>query len=103
MSETNESFYSIKVISFSGKKNDWDAWEEKFLAKAKRKGYKGILMGTNWIPQDSKILDPTVDADKIKIEIREKNEIAYSKLILTTNSSSRWIQEKALVKLRSTL
>jgi hypothetical protein len=86
MSGTNDSFYSIKVISFSGKKKDWDAWEEKFLAKAKRKGYKGVLMGTNQIPQDSEILDPTVDTDKIKIETREMNELAYSELILSMDT-----------------
>ena len=74
MSETNDSLYSIKVISFTGKKKDWEAWEEKFLAKAKRKGYKDILLGKQEIPLDSKDLDPSKDDDKVKIEIREKSE-----------------------------
>ena len=43
MSERNE--ISIKVIGFSGKKKDWVTWEEKFLSKAKRRGYKDLLLG----------------------------------------------------------
>jgi hypothetical protein len=66
MSETNDSYYSIKVISFNGKKQDWDTWEENFLAKAKRKGSKGLLMGKLKIPQDTNTLDLTKDADKVK-------------------------------------
>jgi hypothetical protein len=61
-------------------------------------------MGTNWIPQDSKILDPTVDADKIKIEIREKNELAYSELILSmdTRESAGKIAFNILKRSKST-
>ena len=36
---------AIKVIIFSGKVKDWLMWEEKFLAKNKKKGYKEILTG----------------------------------------------------------
>lgn len=36
---------SIKVIPFSGKAVDWPVWSEKFLARARRKGYKNILLG----------------------------------------------------------
>ena len=32
MGEHDET--SIRVILFSGKKQDWSAWEEQFLAKA---------------------------------------------------------------------
>ena len=86
MSETNDSTYSLKLITFSGKKRDWDAWEEKFLAKAKRKGYKELLQGKLTIPVDSDVLDSDDDEDKEKIEIQEKNELAYGELILSMDT-----------------
>ena len=36
---------SIKVIPFTGKAIDWPVWSENFLAQARRKGYKKILLG----------------------------------------------------------
>ncbi len=80
--KTTETYGSLKVPLFSGKKSDWDAWEEKFLARAKRKSFKAVLLGKEKIPTDVEVLDPTKDADKIKIDIKEKNEIAYGELIL---------------------
>ena len=47
---------TIKVIEFSGKKSDWFVWESKFLARAKRKGYKGLLLGKSKFPRKVKIL-----------------------------------------------
>jgi hypothetical protein len=82
MSETNDSYYSLKVITFSGKKRDWDAWEEKFLVKAKRKGNKELLQGKLTVPSDSEVLDPDDDEDQAKIGIQEKDELAYGGLIL---------------------
>jgi len=43
---------SIKVIPFSGKAVDWPVWSEKFLARARRKGYKKILIGKVVVPDD---------------------------------------------------
>ena len=43
---------AIKVIIFSGKVKDWSMWEEKFLAKSKKKGYKGILAGKVKVPKE---------------------------------------------------
>ena len=42
MSEVREE--TIKVVTFDGKKSSWPAWEEKFLARAKRRGYKDLLL-----------------------------------------------------------
>jgi hypothetical protein len=45
--ETRSEYYSIKsVVSYNGKKKDFAAWEEKWLAKAKHKGYKEVVLGT---------------------------------------------------------
>ena len=48
MTEAAET--SIKVISFSGAKKDWEIWKYKFLARASRKGYKDLLTGKEAIP-----------------------------------------------------
>ena len=32
---------TIRILPFSGKKEHWAVWKEKFLARAKRKGHKG--------------------------------------------------------------
>jgi hypothetical protein len=44
---------TIPVILFSGKKGDWSAWEERFLAKARRKCFKNLLLGRENIPVSS--------------------------------------------------
>ena len=36
---------SIKVIEFTGA--DFKIWSKKFVARANRKGYKGLLEGTD--------------------------------------------------------
>jgi hypothetical protein len=35
----------IRVIGFGGEVIDWPVWEEEFLARSRRKGYKKILLG----------------------------------------------------------
>ena len=74
---------SIKVIQFSGKQKDWAVWEEKFMARAKRKGFKDLLLGKTTIPKTSEVLDEKSDDDKKKIKIRDLNDLGYSELILS--------------------
>jgi len=59
---TNSDDRAIRVISFSGEQTDWSYWEEKFLARAKRKGYKGVLLGTVAVPKDSDTIDENTAA-----------------------------------------
>jgi hypothetical protein len=73
---------SIKVITFYGKKKEWRAWEEKFLARAKRYGYKELLLGLKEIPKASE----EVDAEGAKI--RDLNELGYSDLTLSMDTDS---------------
>ena len=42
-------------IEFSGKQSDWDGWFEKFLVRAKRKGYKKLLLVTERVPTQEQI------------------------------------------------
>ena len=48
-----DSTASIKIIPFSGKKADWPVWSEKFLARAKRRGYRDHLLGIVETPTDA--------------------------------------------------
>ena len=53
---------TIKVIVFSGKKEDFtDYWEDKFLACASRRGFQELLTGCKLeeLLKDSTILDAT--------------------------------------------
>ena len=81
---------SIKVIPFSGKAVDWPVWSEKFLARARRKGYKKILLGKEVVPDDATDLTTIIDADerKKKEKVRELNEDAYEDLILSINGET---------------
>ena len=81
---------SIKVIPFSGKAVDWPVWSEKFLARARRKGYKKILLGKEKVPDDATDLNAIIDADekKKKEKLRELNEDAYEDLILSINGET---------------
>ena len=81
---------SIKIIPFSGKSVDWPVWSEKFLARARRKGYKKILTGKVKIPSDSEDLSSERDATvkKEKEKLRDLNEEAYEDLILSISGET---------------
>ena len=89
---------SVKVIPFSGKRKDWAAWEEKFLARAKRKGFKDVLLGREEVPADIKedgtpneIAGETAEGKSL-LKARERNELAYGELVLamdTTKSAGK--------------
>jgi hypothetical protein len=90
MTESTNNFSSLRVAPFDGKKKEWITFEEKFLARAKHKGYKDVLMGKLIIPTDDLVLDPVYNEGFIKN--RDMNELAYSDLILlmdTTESTGR--------------
>ena len=50
---------SLKVIAFSGKQDDWKFWEVKFLARARRKGFRETLLGKETIPKNDENLTST--------------------------------------------
>ena len=76
---------TIRVIPFCGKVDEWPIWSEKFLAKAKRCGFKDILLGKLSIPKADEEFDEVSDIEKkMKMaKIIELNEIAYTELILS--------------------
>ena len=84
---------SICVIGFIGKTSDWEGWSEKFKARAKRKGYKNMLIGREMIPTESEyqgaIARPdTADSKDIK-KRSELNEEAFEDSILSINHMTK--------------
>ena len=77
MDDTEKSM--IKIAPFSGKQSDWSVWREKFMARAKRKGYKDILLGNTKVPAESETL---TSADKVKLAARKANNTAFEDLLL---------------------
>ena len=84
---------TIKVIRFSGKKEDWVYWESKFLARARRKKYLDVLRGTISPKTEEEFSKITKESEKaLEEEIREKNAYALEDLLLsiqTDNSKGR--------------
>ena len=61
---------SIRIVTFTGKRNDWRQWSKKFLAVAEKREYRSIL---------------ETDADKLDIKVDQKkkmNSLAYNDLLL---------------------
>jgi gag-polypeptide of LTR copia-type len=84
--ETTSAETSIKVIVFSGKSSDWIAWEEKFLARAKRRGYKELLLGKKEIPKEGEVFTKEDEVEKLKL--KDLNELGYSDLMLSTDTTT---------------
>ena len=70
---------AIKLAPFTGKQTDWSVWREKFIARARRKGYKETLLGKTEVPAELVTLEAT---DKTKIGARKANNTAYEDLLL---------------------
>ena len=79
---------SIKVIEFTGKDKDWKIWLRKFLAQANRKGYKGLLTGSDNIPTEAEselAVGETNDAEKKTRKLWKLNELAFEDILLSIN------------------
>jgi hypothetical protein len=77
-------------LSFSGSKDEWPTWSEKFLAKAKRYGIKDVLLGKVLTPKSSEVFDKNKDEGKRMLRIIDFNEMAFTEpaLIIDVRSSS---------------
>ena len=73
----------ITIIPFDGSTKQWKIWSMKFLAQARRKGYKDILTGKETVPNDN-APTPLSDADD---KLRKLNELAYEDIILSMDGS----------------
>ena len=82
---SNTEIKAICVLEFSGKKSDWEGWSEKFLARAKRKGYKQLLLEKAKVPTESEITGGDSEVKKQG----EFNEEAFEDIILSINHTTR--------------
>jgi hypothetical protein len=79
---------TIRVIPFCGKVDEWPVWSEKFLAKAKRYGFKDLLQGKLSIPKFDESFDEDSDEGKKMLKNAEINEVAFTELILSIDAKS---------------
>jgi hypothetical protein len=87
-STTMASASERTIMRFDGKKTSWVAWEEKFLAKARPKGYKDILQGKTIIPQTNLSEEEESALTAEEKAVRGKNEDGYSDLINAMDTST---------------
>ena len=80
---------TVHVIKFNGKASNWDAWNEKFGAKATRRGYKNLLLGNEVVPTQSEYDQVVTDSDTATIKLGQLNEEAYKDLILSINTTMK--------------
>ena len=52
---------AIRLLNFTEKKEEWLAWSEKFLGKARRSGTKDILLGKLTIPKTNEETNKMTD------------------------------------------
>jgi predicted nucleic acid-binding protein len=81
-------FSAIWVVNFSGRKEEWPSWNEKFLDKAKRSGIKDVLLGKVEIPSSLEVIDEKTEEGKKLLRIADVNEIAFMELILSIDVSN---------------
>ena len=83
---------SIRVIEFSGRTTDWEGWSEKFLARAKRKGYKKLLVGKETVPNVSTYTDAEGKSDatsKKIVKFEDANEEAFEDVIFSVKHTMK--------------
>ena len=82
---------SIQIIEFSGKKEDWEGWSEKFLGRGRCKGYHILPKGTQQKTWVNKV--PTLDdcelavAEMMPEDKKKKNLMCQMSLQLMIWSS----------------
>ena len=74
---------AIRILNFTGKKEEWLTWSEKFLAKARRSGIKNFLLGKVKILKTNEEINEKTDEGKVMMKIFNLNELAYTELILS--------------------
>ena len=73
----------ITIIPFDGTKKQWRIWSMKFMARARRKGYKEILLGNETLLIEIQGTPLMADEKKIK----NLNALAYEDIILSKDGS----------------
>ena len=69
---------AIRVLPFTGRRQDWRMWEAKYSARARAKGWQDILTGKVAVPASTASLTDAGD-----IARRQGNDDAYADLVLS--------------------
>jgi tellurite resistance-related uncharacterized protein len=69
-------FSTIRVIPFYGKSEEWPTWGKKFLAKARRYGFKDVLLGKVKVPRTDEEYDMESEEGKKLTIAADMNELA---------------------------
>jgi hypothetical protein len=71
----------IRILAFSGKKDEWPIWCEKFFTKAKRSGFKDMLLGKINISKSGDEINRKTEERKALMKNANRSEMAYTELI----------------------
>ena len=80
---------TIRALEFNEKASNWDAWNEKLGAKAKKRGYNKLLLGNETVPTQSDYNQAVTDSDTVTIKLVHLNEEAYKDLVLSINTTTK--------------
>ena len=69
----SDNLKAIRIIQFDDKKSSFRKWSKKFLAVAKRRGYKDVLLGAVAVPRWNDDLDETNPTEKVLLLERDAN------------------------------
>ena len=61
---------NYRYIMFSGKRSEFPVWEEKILARFKRRGLKDVVLGTKKVSMEKEREALDKDADDYKAKIQ---------------------------------
>jgi gag-polypeptide of LTR copia-type len=79
---------SIRVIVFSGKRDDWESWKVKFTVKAAIRGYEGVLLGEDPVPKTHDVTGTKKTLTADEQVIATANKTGYGDLILSIDCST---------------
>jgi hypothetical protein len=79
---------TIRIIPFYGKSEEWPTWSERFLAKARRYGFKDVLSGKVKVPRNDEDYYMESDEEKKLTIAADMNELAYTELILSIDDKT---------------
>jgi hypothetical protein len=78
----------IRVITFYGKREEWQTWSETFLAKARRYSFKDVLLGKVKIRRTDEDYDMESEEGKTLTITSDMNELEYTELILSIDNKT---------------
>ena len=74
---------TIRIVQFSGKKDDWQMWSKQFLALSGKKKYKEVLTSKTTVPAAATSIDVTATGGVEKQKDCDDNKTAYHNLVLS--------------------